>query len=105
MGTVKKRNLYQKVRSDFPFGRGEAEAIALAIAERAHLVAIDDKHGINACKLLPIPFTTAVDIFIRMREKNLIEKDAALIRLEVLRSHGRYKAEIIKHARSKREGK
>jgi predicted nucleic acid-binding protein len=42
-------------------GKGEAEAIALALKEKAELLGIDDKNGINACKLLGIRFTTAVD--------------------------------------------
>ena len=50
-------------------GQGEAEAIALAQKERARIVGIDDKNGINACKLLGIAFTTAVGILLRRREK------------------------------------
>jgi predicted nucleic acid-binding protein len=41
-------------------GRGEAEAIALALVEKAQFLGIDDKNGIHACKLSGIVFTTAV---------------------------------------------
>lgn len=43
--------------------------MALAFSEKAALVAIDDRQGINACKLLRISFTTAINILICMREK------------------------------------
>jgi predicted nucleic acid-binding protein len=58
---VKNRKLVAKLQADFSLGKGEAEAIALALKEKAELLGIDDKNGINACKLLGIPFTTAVD--------------------------------------------
>jgi len=43
-------------------GKGEAEAISLALDEKAQIVGIDDKNGIDACKVLGIAFTTAVGI-------------------------------------------
>jgi predicted nucleic acid-binding protein len=58
---VKNRKLVAKLQADFSLGKGEAEAIALALKEKAELLGIDDKNGINACKLLGIRFTTAVD--------------------------------------------
>lgn len=101
---VKDRKVYGKILRDFPLGRGEAEAIALAVSEKAALLGIDDRQGINACKLLGIPFTTALNILIRMREKGFMERDAALMKLESLGKYGRYKAAILKDARSKWEG-
>jgi predicted nucleic acid-binding protein len=100
----KNRKLYEKVRADFALGRGEAEAIALAFSEESRLLAIDDKNGINACKLLGMTFTTAIGILIRMREKGLLEAAETLLRLEALAKHGRYKATIIDDARVRLEG-
>jgi predicted nucleic acid-binding protein len=71
---VKDRRLVAKLGADFSLGRGEAEAIALAVKRRAALVAIDDKNGINACKLLGLSFTTAVGILVRSREKGLVDR-------------------------------
>jgi predicted nucleic acid-binding protein len=62
---VKSRRLVAKLQADFSLGKGEAEAIALAINEKAQLLGIDDKNGINACKVLDLAFTTAVGILIR----------------------------------------
>ena len=103
VAAVKNRKLLERILRDFPLGKGEAGAITLASSEKAALVGIDDKQGINSCRLLGIPFTTAIDILIRMHEKELVEKDEALIKLEALQKYGRYNTEIIEDARSKLE--
>lgn len=102
--TPKEKQLCRKIRGDFGLGSGEAEAIALAFSAKAKLVAIDDKNGINACKLLKLPFATAINILLRMREEGLIEKEAALIKLEALERYGRYKSSLVADARSRLEG-
>lgn len=102
---VKNRRLVGKLQADFSLGRGEAEAIALALEEKAEVLGIDDKNGINACKLLGVPFTTAVGILIRSREKGLLEESDAFEKLASLAKHGRYKDSIIEDARLKLEDK
>jgi predicted nucleic acid-binding protein len=101
---VKNRRLVGKLQADFSLGKGEGEAIALAVTEKAQLVGIDDKNGINACKVLGLAFTTAVGILIRSREKGLLEGPEALERLARLARYGRYKDSIIDDARQKLEG-
>lgn len=101
---VKNRKLVAKLQADFSLGKGEAEAIALALKEKAQLLGIDDKNGINACKLLGIPFTTAVDILVRSRGKGLIDRSDAIAKLETLARYGRYKDSITEDARLKLEG-
>lgn len=101
---LKAKQLCRKIRSDFGLGSGEAETIAMAFSSKSQLVAIDDKNGINACKLLKLPFATAINILLRMQEKGLIEREAALIKLEALERYGRYKSDIIADARSRLEG-
>jgi len=100
---VKNRKLVAKLQTDFSLGQGEAEAIALAQKERARIVGIDDKNGINACKLLGMAFTTAVGILLRSREKGLLDRSAALAGLAALAKYGRYKNSIIDDARQKLE--
>ena len=102
---VKNRRLVGKLQADFSLGRGEAKAIALAVDEKAEVLGIDDKNGINACKLLGVVFTTAVGILIRSREKGLLEESDALEKLASLAKHGRYKDLIIEDARLKLEDK
>jgi predicted nucleic acid-binding protein len=100
---VKNRKLVAKLQSDFSLGQGEAEAIALSLKEGARILGIDDKNGINACKLLGISFTTAMGILLRSREKNLLDRSASLAALAALAKFGRYKGSIIEDARRKLE--
>jgi predicted nucleic acid-binding protein len=102
---VKNKKLVAKLRGDFSLGQGEAEAVALALKERARLLGIDDKNGINACKLLGIPFTTAVGILVRSCEKGLIGRGEALAKLAALARDGRYKSSIIEDAKRKLEAR
>ena len=103
VAAVKNRKLVARLQADFSLGTGEAEAIALALSEKAQLLGIDDKNGINACKLLGLAFTTAIGILVRSREKGILEGPDALARLAVLEKHGRYKDSIIEDARRKLE--
>lgn len=100
---LKNRRLLAQLRADFSLGKGEAEAIALALDEKAHLIGIDDKNGINACKVLNVAFTTAAGILVRCREKGILEKTRALEKLAVLAKHGRYKESILDDLRRKLE--
>jgi predicted nucleic acid-binding protein len=103
--TLRNRRLVAKLQTDFSLGQGEAEAIALALDEKAQIIGIDDKNGIDACKVLGIAFTTAVGILIRSWEKGLLEKPDAIAKLALLAKYGRYKHSIIEDARLKLEVK
>lgn len=96
---VRNRSLVSKLQLDFSLGRGEAEAIVLALSGKAGLIGIDDRHGINACRLLGTPFATALNILVRMKAKGLLETDEAIAKLEMLDRFGRYKSSMIEHAR------
>ncbi len=100
---VKNRRLIAKLRADFSLGKGEAEAVALAVERAARLVAIDDKNGINACKVIGIAFTTAIAVLVRCCEKRLLEHGEALGKLAQLARYGRYTQAIIDAARQRLE--
>ena len=102
--SVKNKSLLARVQTDFALGRGEAEALALAVIEHAQLVGIDDKNGIEACKLLRLAFTTAIGILIRSREKGLVSLNEARTKIDLLAQFGRYKDSIIRDARKQVEG-
>ena len=101
---VKNGKLIKKLMDDFNIEIGEAEAIVLALQEKASMVATGDRNAIRACKILKIDFTTAIAILIRAFEKNLIDKDEALIKLRKLDSVARYRREIVEDARGRIEG-
>jgi len=98
---VSNKKLMAKLHADFNLGRGEAAALALAVKQHARLLGVDDKNGINACKLLGIGFTTALGILLRSREKGLIDRGDALSKLAALARYGRYKDTIVEDARLK----
>jgi predicted nucleic acid-binding protein len=103
--SVKNERIVARLRADFSLGRGEAEAVALSLKQNARLLGIDDKNGINACKVLGIPFTTAVGILVRSCENGLLDQSEALAKLEALRRYGRYKDSIIEDARLRLEAR
>ena len=100
---VKDRKVIAKLELDFSLGRGEAEAVALAVAQKARLIGIDDKNGINACKFLGIPFVTAINVLLVSRERELLSRQEALARVEQLARYGRYKKAILDDARARLE--
>lgn len=102
---VDNKKLVAKLQADFDLGAGEAAAIALALNQRAQLLGVDDKNGINACKLLGISSTAVLGILLRSREKGLIDRGDALSKLAALARYGRYKDTIVEDARLKLEAK
>jgi predicted nucleic acid-binding protein len=92
---VRNGKLVAKLLADFTMGQGEAEAVTLALEENARVLGIDDKVGINACKLLGLPFTTAISLLVRSRQKGLIGAEDARIKLAALARFGRYKKSIV----------
>jgi predicted nucleic acid-binding protein len=101
--TLRDRTLFEKLRRDLRLGAGEAEAIALAVARKAWIVATDDRCAIGACKLARMPFTTALSLLVRMCEKRVVDKAEALLKLTILERAGRYKKSMIAEARSRLE--
>ena len=97
------RKVFDQLRREFNLGIGEAQAIALAQATNARLIAIEDRNGVNACKILKLPFTGALGILLRMREKELIPEEEVLRKFEILRKYGRYRAEIVDDVRRRLE--
>lgn len=80
---------------DFNIGTGKAEALTLVIQEGAGIIATDDRNAIRACKILKLDFVTAIAVLIRTAEKNLIDRDESIVKLQKLKSVGRYSSAII----------
>lgn len=95
---VKNSKAVIKLTEDFNIDEGEAEALMLAIQEKATMVATDDGNAIKACKLLKLDFTAAIAFLIRAFEKKLIDPGDALSTLEKLILVGRYGRKMIEDA-------
>ena len=53
--SVRNRRRVARLQADFSLGKGEAEAIALALHEKAQLLGDRRQDGINACKVIEYP--------------------------------------------------
>ena len=95
---IKNSTLYQKIRKDFNLGKGEAEAIVFCLENRISLIT-DDKKSMNACKVLKIEFTTALNLLIMLYKKKLIKKDEADSYLKRFEKFGRYTNEVLQRAK------
>ena len=93
----------RKLTMDFNIAQGEAEALTLC-HEKKGLLLTDDKKAINACKILHLPFATALDILIRVDQRKLIDGEQVNLILERLVFYGRYSKEITDDAKERLEG-
>ena len=100
---LKSPGVAAKIRKEFNLGKGEAEVIALAQTITAKLILIEDRNGMNACKILKLPFTGVLGILVRMHEKKLVSTEEAVRKLDLLERYGRYKADIIADVRRRLE--
>jgi predicted nucleic acid-binding protein len=85
------------LRNEFRLGPGEAEAILLAQQERA-VCATDDGPAIRCCKVLGIPFATAVIFLVGLVESGDLDIELGRELLNKLQRYGRYNSRIIEDA-------
>lgn len=83
-----------KLIQDFNLGQGEAEAIALCLANKMVLVT-DDKKAMNTCRLMEINFITVPNIVVELYREKRITKIEAEIVIQKLNYYGRYSEKII----------
>lgn len=86
---------------DFSIDKGEAEALVLYLENKALLLAVDDKNAIKACKILKIPFTSALTILIRLVARGVMGTDDARKKLDMLAKYGRYKDTMIRETKER----
>lgn len=87
----------KRLAEDFRLDVGEASTLALA-KRREGVVGTDDGVAIKACKLLQIPFVTALHMLMEAHERRLVDRSAALVKMEQLQKIGRYHPRILEAA-------
>lgn len=92
---VKNQGMVEKIGNDFRLDAGEAETIVLCVENRFRLIGTDDYNAMKACVVLNVPFTSAVEILLKLNQKKILNKEEALARLQQLEYYGRYSGEII----------
>lgn len=85
----------RKIKKDFNMEIGEVSSLLLA-RKRGYILATDDKQAIKACKILQIPFLTAIHFLLRLYEKEVIGYELAFAKVKILERVGRYHPDIIR---------
>lgn len=93
----------ERITDLFGITGGETAAVA-AGQSRDELVVIDDRKGINACKALEHPFTTALDVIVRLYELDTLSKQNAKEALDDLETYGWYKRSLVENRRNQITG-
>lgn len=95
----------KKLGKDFNMGVGEISSLLLA-RKKECILATDDRQALKGCKILGVPFLTAIHFLLRLYERGAISQELALAKVKTLERFGRYNTEIVRDALQKiREGK
>lgn len=93
-----------RIKKDFNINSGEASALLLA-KKREIPLTTDDGLTIKACKILDVPFLTAIHFLSHIFESGIItDSEMALVKIEKLATFGRYHHRIIESAISRIKG-
>ncbi len=98
---VKNRRMVERIGKDFRLHSGEAETIVLCVENGFRLIGTDDFNAMKACVVLNVPFTSAIEILLKLNQKSILAKGDALAKLERLEYYGRYSGEIIEDAKNR----
>lgn len=102
---IKDKTKVNQIINEFGLAKGETEAIALFLQEKADVLAIDDHKPINVCKAYRIPFITTLSLVLDAYYRRIITKSEAKKMIEDLDVYGRYKDELIYKALNYLEAK
>lgn len=89
--------------NDFRLDEGEASSLALAQARHA-VLGTDDGPTIKACKVLGVPFVTAIHLLVEAYRQRLMDSSIAMVKLEKLQRFGRYDPRILEDALKQIQG-
>ena len=85
----------KKIEKGFNMGTGEVSSLLLA-RKKGWIFATDDKQALKACKVLRVPFLTAIHFLLRLYEKGIISHELVLAKVKTLEKVGRYNPDIIR---------
>lgn len=94
-GRIKRATAPPALSLPFQLGRGESDAIALAVKLKADALLTDDGKAIKACRFLSISYTTSPQVVIDLVRLKKLSVERARAAMNSLRMVGRYKEIII----------
>lgn len=92
---VKNKVLINKLILDYNIHKGEAEAIALFLEIKADILAVDDHKAITLCRIMKIPFMTAISFILYLFKNKILSKKESQDYIALLQEYGRYRDMII----------
>ena len=90
----------KKIEKGFNMGTGEVSSLLLA-RKKGWILATDDKQALKACRVLRVPFLTAIHFLLRLYEKGIISRELVLAKVKILEKVGRYNPDIIRSVMKK----
>ena len=93
----------KRLEKDFRLDLGEASSVLLA-GDLSAILGTDDGVAIKVCKILKVPFVTAIHFLIQAYEEKLVDQQQALVKLEKLQRYGRYDSRILEDAVKRIQG-
>ena len=93
------RDSIDEIQKLFGITKGENETISLAKDDDADIVLIDDKKGINTCKVLNLKFTVSADVVAALYKKGRLSGKKANHAFNQLEKFSRLKKDFIDERR------
>ena len=85
----------KKIEKGFNMRTGEVSSLLLA-GKKGWILATDDKQALKACRVLRVPFLTAIHFLLRLYEKGIISRELVLAKVKALEKLGRYNPDIVR---------
>lgn len=87
-----------QIRRQWGLGKGEAEALTLALKEQAVIMS-DDFAAIRVGKAMHLKFTTTPLMIVELERQNLISRDMARAKLVELKKHAWVSSQVLARAK------
>ena len=100
--TIKKISnpkITEKLSKDFGLGKGESEAITLALTTPERIILTDNKQGRKTAKFYGLKLIGSVEVVVALYNLKHISKEKALNSLEILKKIGWFEDSLIERAK------
>lgn len=94
----RKKELTQKLKTDFGLGAGEAETISLALDNTEKIVLTDNKQGRKTAKIQGLKLLGSIDMVLALCKANKITKEKTIGALKTLKEIGWFQEYLIEKA-------
>lgn len=93
-----KKEVAQKLITDFGLGLGEAESIAAALETKEKMIVTDNKQGRKTAKVQELKLVGSIDVVMALYKTKRIGKEKAIGALKILKEKGWFQEYILQDA-------